>query len=217
MATWQKTEIAVYNTGETDMVVKGSVTEFTCCVLYSVLLQPKKNTLHAPHMAVNDPWRTSVFYLWYEIMVPLINVLADEAHPMLSVFPTLCRSAQRILKRVFPLLVYFVRWSTRFLDCTGLPPSCMQKASSEEVSTTQNALPPDFEGGLSLFANGTQVTPASVKALAKSFKETTKQTKKVDKQVMKQEAKQDANQVARAGGTLKVAGKRPTHHPSCHV
>ena len=37
LATWQKTEIAVYSTGETDMVAKASRTEFTCSVLYSVL------------------------------------------------------------------------------------------------------------------------------------------------------------------------------------
>ena len=37
LATWQKTKIAVYNTGETDMVSKPGRTEFTCSVLYSVL------------------------------------------------------------------------------------------------------------------------------------------------------------------------------------
>ena len=47
-ATWQQTEIAVYNTRETDMVSKASRTKFTCSVLYSVLLQPKKFILHPP-------------------------------------------------------------------------------------------------------------------------------------------------------------------------
>ena len=61
LAPWQKTEIAVYNTGETDMVSKASRTEFTCSVLYSVLLQPKKFILHPPYMVVNHPWRTSMF------------------------------------------------------------------------------------------------------------------------------------------------------------
>ena len=104
---------------------------------------------------------------------------------MLLVFLTSCRSAQQILKTVPALLVYSVRWTIRFWDCTGLPPKSMQKALLEEVNTTQNALPPDFECVLSLFANGTPVTPAAVKALDKCFQETAKRAKKIDKQMMK--------------------------------
>ena len=76
----------------------------------------------------------------------------------------------------------------------------MQKVLSEEVSTTQNALPPDFEGELSFFANGTPVTAAALKALDKRFEKTLKEAKKIDKHVMKQEAKQEAKQGARAAG-----------------
>ena len=50
LATWQKTEIAVYNKGETDMVAKAIRTGFTCSVLYIVLPQPKKFILHPPYM-----------------------------------------------------------------------------------------------------------------------------------------------------------------------
>ena len=53
LATWQKTEIAVYSIGETDMFVEASRTEFTCSVLYSVLPQPNKFILHSPYMVVN--------------------------------------------------------------------------------------------------------------------------------------------------------------------
>ena len=113
-----------------------------------------------------------------------MNVPAHPAQPMLLVFPASCRSAQQILKTVWCTLCDGP--SIRFWDCTGLPPKSMQKVLSEEVSTTQNALPPDFEVELSLFANG---TPATVKALDKRFKETAKQATKIDKQVTKQEAK----------------------------
>ena len=74
------------------------------------------------------------------------------------------------------------------------------------MSTTQIALPPDFIGELSLFANGTPVTPGAVKALDKRFEETAKQAKKIDKQ----EAKQEAKQATKAASMLKAAGKR-TH------
>ena len=84
-----------------------------------------------------------------------------------------------ILKTVSALLVYSVRWTIRFWDCTGLPPKSMQKVPSEEVTTTQNAPPPDFEGELSLFANGTPVTTAAVKAPDKYFEETAKQARKI--------------------------------------
>ena len=84
----------------------------------------------------------------------------------------------------------------------------MQKALLEEVSSTQNALPQDFEGELSLFANGTPVTPAAMKALDKRFEATAKQAKKIDKQVMKQEAKEEAKQATKAASSLKAAGKR---------
>ena len=124
-----------------------------------------------------------------------MNVPSDLAQPMLLVFLASCRSAQQILKTVSALLVYSVQWIIRFRDCMGLPPKSMQKVLSEEVTTIQNALPPYFEGELSLFANGTLVTPAAVKALDKRFEETTKQAKKIDKQVMKQDAKQEAKQV----------------------
>ena len=106
------------------------------------------------------------------------------------------------------LLAYWVQWTIHFWDCTGLPPKDMQKVLSEEVTTTQNALPPDFEGELSLFANGTPVTPAAVKALDKRLEETTKQAKKIDKKVMKQDAKQEAKQATKVASTLKAAGKR---------
>ena len=75
---------------------------------------------------------------------------------MLLVFPTSCSSAQQFLKTFSALLVYFVRWTTRLWDCTGLPFKSMQKVLSEEVTTTQKALPSDFEAELSLFANGTR-------------------------------------------------------------
>ena len=157
-----------------------------------------------------------MFRWWYELLVPFMNVLADPAQPILLVFPASYRSA-RILKIVSTFLVHSVRWTMCFYDCTGLPPKSMQKVLSEEVSTTQNALPPDFEGECWLFANGTPVTPAAVNALDKRFEETTKQAKKIDRQVMKQEAKREAKQAARAASTLKAAGKRPVHHPNCHV
>ena len=66
LATWQKAEIAVYCTGETDMVSKASRTKFTCSLLYSVLLQPKKFILHPPYMVVIYPWCTLMFRWWYE-------------------------------------------------------------------------------------------------------------------------------------------------------
>ena len=50
------------------MVSKARWTEFTCSVLYSVLLQPKKFILHPPYMVVNYPWRTSMFRWWYELL-----------------------------------------------------------------------------------------------------------------------------------------------------
>ena len=133
---------------------------------------------------------------------------ADPAHTMLLVFPASCCSARQILKTVSALLVYLVSWTTRFWDCTGLPPKSMRKVLSEEVSTTQKALPPDFEGELSLFANWTAVTAALVKALDKRFEETAKQAKKIDKQVMKQEAKQEDKQAASPANTLKATRKR---------
>ena len=144
------------------MVAKAGRIEFTCSVLYSVLLQPKKFILHPPYMVVNYPWRTSMFRWWYELPVPSMNVPVDPAQPMLLAFPASCRSAKQILKTVLALVVYSVRWTIRFCDCTSLPPKSMQNVLLAEVSTTQNALPPDFEGVLSLFANG---TPAAVKAL----------------------------------------------------
>ena len=137
LATWQKTEMAVYNTGETDMVSKGSRTEFTCSVLYSVLLQPKKFIRHPPYMVVNYPWRTSMFRRWYELLVPSMNVPTHPAQPMLLVFHASCRSAQQILRTASALLVYSLRWTICFWDCTGLPPKSMQKVLSEEVTTTQ--------------------------------------------------------------------------------
>ena len=76
------------------------------------------------------------------------------------------------------------------------------------MTTTQNALPPAFEGELSLFANGTLVTLAAVKALDKRFEEIAKQAKKIDKHVMKQEAKHEAKQAAKAASMLKETGKR---------
>ena len=54
--------------------------------------------------------------------------------------------------------MYSVRWTIRLWDCTGLQPKSMQQVLSEQVTTTQHALKPDFEGELSLFANGTLVT-----------------------------------------------------------
>ena len=190
------------------MVAKASRTKFTCSVLYSVLPQPKKFILHPQYMVVNYPWRTSMFRWWYEVLVPSMNVPADLAQPMLSVLLASCRCAQQIWKTVSALPVHSVRWTIRFWDCTGLPPKSMQKVPSEEVSTTQNALPRDFEGELSLFANRIPVTPAPVNALDKHFEETTKQAKKIDKHVMKQEAKQEAKQAAGAASTLEAAGKR---------
>ena len=91
---------------------------------------------------------------------------------MLLVFPASCRSAHQILKAVSALLVYFVRWTIRILECMGMPPKSMQKVLSEVVTTTHNALPLDFEGELSLFANGTLVTPAAVGAVDKRCEET---------------------------------------------
>ena len=176
--------------------------------MYSVLLQPKKFSLHPPYLVVNYPWRTSMCRWWYENLVPSMNVPADAAQPMLLVFVASCPPAQQFLKTVSALVVYSVRWPIRFWDCTGLPPKSMQKVLLEEVTTTQNAMPPDFEGELSLFANGTPVTPAAVKALDKRFQEIAKQAKKIDKQVMKEEAKQEAKQAARATITLKAASKR---------
>ena len=43
----------MYSIGETDMVSKAGRTEFTCRVLYNVLLQPKNFILHPPYMVVN--------------------------------------------------------------------------------------------------------------------------------------------------------------------
>ena len=78
-----------------------------------------------------------------------------------------------------------------------------------EVTTTQNALPPDFEGELPLLANATPVTPAASSSLGKCIEETAKHANKIDKQVMKQEAKQEAKQhAAMADNTPKAAGKR---------
>ena len=48
LATRQKTEIAVYTRVETNMVAKAKRTKFTCSLLFSVLLQPKKFILHPP-------------------------------------------------------------------------------------------------------------------------------------------------------------------------
>ena len=104
--------------------------------------------------------------------------------------------------------MYSVRWTFRFWDYTGLPPKSMQKPPLEGLTTTHNALPPDFERELSLFANRTLVTPAAVKDLDKRFAETAKQAKKTDKQVMKQEAKQEAKQAAKAATTPKAARKK---------
>ena len=190
------------------MVWKAIRTKFTCNDPYSVLLQPKKLNLHPPYMAVNYPWCTSMFRWSYAFRVPSINVPADGAQPMLLVFIASCRSAQQILKTVSTLMVYSVRWTIRFWGCRGLSPKSMAKVLSEEVTTAQNALPPDFEGELSLFASGTPVSPAAVKALDKRFEQTTKHAKEIDKQVIKQEAKQDAKQAATVASTLKVAGKR---------
>ena len=81
-----KDEIAVHSKGEAGMVANASWTEFTCSVLYSMLLQPKKFILHPPYMVVNYPWRTSMLCWWYELLVPSTNVPADLAQPMLLVF-----------------------------------------------------------------------------------------------------------------------------------
>ena len=110
-----------------------------------------------------------------------MNVPADPTQPILLIFLASCCSTQQILKTVSALLVYSVRCTIRFWDCTDLPPKSKQKVLSEEVTTTQNELPPDFEGELSLFANWTPVTLAAVKALDKRFEETAKQAKKIDK------------------------------------
>ena len=113
-----------------------------------MLPQPKKSILHQPYMVLNYPWCTSMFRGWYKLLVPLMNVPADLAQPMLLVFPTSCRFVHQILKTVSALLVYSVWWTIRFWDCTALPPKSMQKALLEGVMTTQNALPPDFERGV---------------------------------------------------------------------
>ena len=68
----------------------------------------------------------------------------------------------------------------------------MQKVLLEEVRTTKNAMPPDFQGGLSLSTKGTPVLPAAVKALVKRLEETAKQAKKIDMQSMKQEGGRQA-------------------------
>ena len=109
----------------TEMVSKASRTEFTCSILYSVLLQPRKFILHPPYMFVKYPWRTSMFHWWYEIPVPSMNVPTDPAQPMLLVFLASCRSARQILKTMSALLVYTVRRTIRFWDCTGLPSKSM--------------------------------------------------------------------------------------------
>ena len=139
-----------------------------------------------------------------ELLVPSMNVPADPAQPMLLVFPASCRSAQQILKIVSVLLVYSVRWTIRFWDCTGLPPRSMQKVLSEEVTTAQNALLPIFEGETQWDPGD----PGCSKGPRPRLEETAKQAKKIDKQVMKQEAKQEAKQAAKAASTLKAAGKR---------
>ena len=208
LSTWQKTKIVVYNTGETDMVANTSLTEFPCSVLYAALLQPKKFILHAPYTNVNYPWRTSMFRCWYQLPVPSMNLPADPAHPMLLVFPTSNRSAQPILKAVSAPLVYYVRRIIRFWDCMGLSPESMQRAVLDEVSYTQNALPPYFKGELSLIAIGALMALAAAKAVDKAFEDTAKQAKKIEHQAMKQEAKQEAKQAAKVASLLKARGKR---------
>ena len=118
---------------------------------YSVFLPPKTFILYHPYMVVNHPCLTSMFCCWHDFLVPSMNVLANPAHPMLLVLPLSCLSAQQTLKyrqilnTVLTLLVYYVRWTVPFQDCTGVPKS-MQKVLSEKVSTTRNALPLDLEG-----------------------------------------------------------------------
>ena len=126
-----------------------------CSVLYVVLLEPKKLILHPPYMIMNYTWRTSMFCCWYEFPVPSMNVSANRAQPMVLVFSASWRSAPQIPKIVSALLVYSVRCSIRFWDCMGLPPKSMQEVLSDEVTTTQDALPPDLESEFSLFANET--------------------------------------------------------------
>ena len=83
---------------------------------------------------------------------------------MLLVFLASCCSARQILKIVSIHLVSCPRWVHGFWDCTGDPPKSMHTTLLEEVGTTQNALPPIFEGVWSLFADRTLVILAMVKA-----------------------------------------------------
>ena len=136
---------------------------------------------------------------WYKFFVPSMNVLADSAQPMLLVFPASSPSDQQILETVSALVVYSVRCAINFCK--------MQTMLLEELSSTENALPPDCEGESSLFANGTPVIPAAVKAPDKRFEETTKQAKKIEKRVRKQKAKQGAKQAAKASSSVKAHGK----------
>ena len=108
LATSTKTEVVVYSTGETDMVANVNRNEFTCTVLYVVLLQPKKFILHPPYVVVNYPWHTSMSRSWSELVVSSMSVQADSAKRMLLIFPASCCSAQQILKTASALLVYSV-------------------------------------------------------------------------------------------------------------
>ena len=84
----------------------------------------------------------------------------------------------------------------------------MQKVPLQEVTTTQHTQPPNFEGELWLYANGTPVTPATVKALNKRIQEIAMQPREVDKEVIKQEAMQEAKQDAKTCSTLTAATKK---------
>ena len=125
---------------------------------------------------------------------------------MLLVFLVSYGPAQPILQILSTLLVYFVRWTIRFWCCTGLSPKCMQTVVSNDVSMAQNAPPPNLEGELSLFASGTPITLAAVKAVVKRFVERTKQGKKIDTQVMRQDAK------ALCQGSQYTTGSRQEDH-----
>ena len=98
-------------------------------------------------MIVTYPWRTSMFRWWYELLVPSMNVPAHPAQPMLLVFLASRRPCQ-------PGWCTLCDGPSVFWDCADQPPKSMQKALLDQLTSTQNALPPDFEGELLFFANG---------------------------------------------------------------
>ena len=99
---------------------------------------------------------------------------SKPSRAMLLVFAASCWSAQQIWNNVSALLVYHVPFTIRSWDGINLPRKTVQRALLENVSTTHNALPPNFEGELSLFANRTPVTSDAAKALDERFEETAK-------------------------------------------